>query len=892
MAETQHKLDPIAGPDGGDKGKRLAKHWQEQIKKVDAEQKAWLKRGRSIERRYRDQRNRSDEEDQRRMNMLWANVQTFFPALYGKCPVPIAERRFKDRDPVGRSAASIIERALRNDHEFDDFHNSVSSAVMDYLLPGRAVVWVRYEPQFERGISIPVYGQNDLRDDQGDIEKEREDEEEEKLEDTDDRILRESCPVDYLSWEDAYFFPAKVRIWEQVRGVGKRLYMSYDDMVDFLMQVCGCSEEKAEEIADLIPLQKDDREKRDTAEGRATTDKRDDKAQWFEIWDMDRREVVWIADGCDFVIQRMDDPLGLENFFPVPRPLIANATNTTIVPVPDYIQYQDQARQIDELTQRISQLAKACKIAGLYDASVDELVRLLDESVENELLPVDNWRALSEKLNAQGGSPIWLLPIEQIVMALKELVEIRKMAIEDMDRITGLTDVMRGVTTDNRETLGKGKLNNNNGKTRLRQRQDDVADFCRDIIRIQAEIMCLHFSDDSLIDASGALYEEGLGVEDVMEIGTPSPQPMPGAAPSAGTSPQPGGLPALPPPGGERTPPPGGNVVPMRPGMPTPPMAPMPPPPDPYEEAIQRIAKAITLLRKDYQRGFRIDIETDSTIVGDEEADKQSRVEFIGMLGGMMKEALPMIQAQPTAAPLLIKAAQFAARGFRVGRDLESALEEFGDQIEKEVKAAQGQPKPPSPEMIKAQADAKRADTEAQKIGFEGQKAQAEMQSKQADAKNEMVKLHSEIQMKQAEIKIKEYELEIAKIKAMAEVQKAHIERETFQQDMVDRSQDRQMKGEAHQMAMAGQHQAMQHADQNMSLEHHKAGMEGEKHARDGEKHQREGESHNQEIRHKEHEHRVGAERDTKMDEVLTHLKAPKKVVRDKDGRISGLAAG
>src|SRR4029077_2495106 len=107
------------------------------------------------------------------------------------------------------------------------------------------------------------------------------------------------------------------------------------------------------------------------------------------------KAVFWIGDGYDYLMDRKDDPLKLENFFPCPRPLFANQTTGTLVPVPDYLEYQDQAIQIDELTQRISMLAKACKVAGVYNAAATEVKRLLDESVENELIPVDDWAAFA-----------------------------------------------------------------------------------------------------------------------------------------------------------------------------------------------------------------------------------------------------------------------------------------------------------------------------------------------------------------------------------------------------------------------------------------------------------------------------------------------------------------
>ena len=86
--------------------------------------------------RYRDERYRvSNEDGARRYSSYGLNVEILKPALYGRVPIPIAERRFKDKDPTGRGAAQIIERALRNEVEICGYHEAMGQAVNDYLLP-------------------------------------------------------------------------------------------------------------------------------------------------------------------------------------------------------------------------------------------------------------------------------------------------------------------------------------------------------------------------------------------------------------------------------------------------------------------------------------------------------------------------------------------------------------------------------------------------------------------------------------------------------------------------------------------------------------------------------------------------------------------------------------
>src|ERR1700761_255918 len=91
-----------------------AAHWHKEIEQCESDRRDWLEKSRNIIQRFRDERADKDNTTAtRRMNLLWSNVQTLAPAVYGRMPEPIAERRYKDKDPVGRAASMILERALR-----------------------------------------------------------------------------------------------------------------------------------------------------------------------------------------------------------------------------------------------------------------------------------------------------------------------------------------------------------------------------------------------------------------------------------------------------------------------------------------------------------------------------------------------------------------------------------------------------------------------------------------------------------------------------------------------------------------------------------------------------------------------------------------------------------
>jgi len=51
--------------------------------------------------------------------------------------------------------------------------------------------------------------------------------------------------------------------------------------------------------------------------------------------------VIWIAKNFPKELDRKDDPLGLTEFFPCPMPLFATVTTGSLIPVPDYCEYQE-----------------------------------------------------------------------------------------------------------------------------------------------------------------------------------------------------------------------------------------------------------------------------------------------------------------------------------------------------------------------------------------------------------------------------------------------------------------------------------------------------------------------------------------------------------------------
>src|SRR5579862_601039 len=187
--------------------------WRAEIDLYERTMAKWLQSSRKLMKRYKDVRTPQDES-LTRVNILWSNVQTRLPALYARDPKPEVERRFKDRDPIGRQVAEILERALDFTlQHVNPFGEVMRQVVLDYELPGRGTVWVRYVPKL-RPVSKPETedggSSGGLRDSDGEDMDSREaqspqpDEpiEQATAEEDEEELHDEETLIDYVMWED------------------------------------------------------------------------------------------------------------------------------------------------------------------------------------------------------------------------------------------------------------------------------------------------------------------------------------------------------------------------------------------------------------------------------------------------------------------------------------------------------------------------------------------------------------------------------------------------------------------------------------------------------------------------------------------------------------------
>jgi hypothetical protein len=709
--------------------------WVKEIELYESKASEWETKAKKILRRYKDERN-AREGKESRYNVLWSNIQTLLPALYAKNPKPDFQRRFLDADPIGRVACQVLERATAFTLDKEDFFLTARQCVTDRLLPGRGTVWIRYVPHFAEGGEGMLGNEGPTIDDDADANEAPDVPQTASSGEPIVDVEYEEVDIDYVHWSD--FGHTIARTWQEVRAVWRICYLTRPELVKRF----GADKGKR------VPLDY----KPEDLKGQEVTEYQQ-KARIYEIWDKTTKKVIWLSKGMMFeTLDERDDMLGLEGFFPCPRPMLPNHANDTVIPVPDYAMYQDQANQLDDLTSRAKLLADALRVVGVYDSSTPGLQQLLSGGYENRLVPVDSWAAFAEKGGMKGA--VELLPMDMIAQTLLSLYDTREKVKQDLYEITGMADIIRG-STDPDETYGAQKIKSNWASIRLVDMQAEVQRFARDVVVLVAEVLANQFDIKTLAEISGyplMTAQEKEIAQMIQKLGGTLPDDMEKPA---------------------------------------------------YEPTWEEVDK---LLRDSNMRHFRLDIETDSTLKMDQMQEKQDRTEFLTAIGGFLKSAEG---ADPAMMPLLGQMLMFAVRAFPVGKQMESCLQETVDALEKRAKQAQDNPQP-NPEQVKAQtqiqiaqgkqqgdmqAEQMRGQIEMQKLAMQRQnderKAQldawvAEMQQRaqaqqaaqeqQLEAQRNAMQMHNDMQMERMKMMFEgQMKLLLAKIDAATKIETAEI---------------------------------------------------------------------------------------------------------------------
>lgn len=707
------------GSDGAAEDEALPKAedataWLRVIEQAEKVFEAYQDKADNIDELYGDLEKLGNINRDRDFQLFWANIQVLAPSIYARPPVPVVVPKFSDNKPVLETTSEVLERCTVVSFDLSAINEVMLGLRDDLAILSRGVPWVRYE----------------------------------------NKNGKERVCIEHKDRKDFLHEPA--RQWPDVGWVAGRAWLTKDEMKARFSDTSGNAYENAE-----YSIQKDDKQN--------GADDGLKKAGVWEIWSKTENRVIWITPGVEEVLDSDEPHLNLEGFFPCPKPAYGTLRRRSLIPIPDMVYYKDQLEEIKGLTKRIHALSEAVKVKGFYPSAgeqgdaIETAMKLKDDG--KIMVPVSNWAAFGEN-----GAPIIWLPVDMIVTTITALVALRKQVIEDVYQIMGLSDIMRG-STEASETATAQSIKAQYGSVRIRDKQQELVRVARDLARISAEIIAENFSQKTIEEMcqmelptaadikkqikeieDGAKKQLEAKAKEVAEQAKSNPelaqqaQQNPDQAQAAFAQMQ-------------------EQVM------------------QQAQQQIEKLSSTVTIdqvmevLRDQRIRPFTLDIETDSTIQPDEQAEKEARNEFMGVFTQTAAALGQLVGSAPEAAPLAGAMLKFVLAPYRAGRELNGKIDAFVEALE--AKAGQPQPNPQA-EQAKAQAEA-----EAKRHDKEMELKQADFQLREQDmvfkAKAEERRNEAEMAFKTQEAQLKQ--AETAQRMQLAE-QQAQRDAQKHQQDM------------------------------------------------------------------------------------------------------------
>lgn len=711
--ETQSEVSP-----------RDASYWLGEIAAAQLRLDAWYKKAEKAQERY-DACDDNAEIPVSGLNIFWSNVETQRAAIGEDFGSPEVTRVNMPEDDGGlaRHVALVWQRSITAAVRDTNDNHDISLAVDDVFIPGRGQIWLEVDKSERGWVSAALV-----------------------------RVVYR----DYLE--------GSATRWGSVPWVARRHMFTKDE----LATECGLSEDEIAKVPLNVTLPHSDSDKPEGSAGQEQFK----RAEVFEIWTKyPKKARLYVAVGFkDKVLNYEPDPLKLKDFFPCPRPMLANGDESR-PPLTDYSRYQVQAEELDIICDRITVLTGALQRKGVHDSAFKELADL-SEIEENKTVAVENWAGLQQ---AGGLSKVveWqdILPIAQVLV---ELYKQRDTLINLIYQLSGISDLARG-HTDPDETATAQQLKQTFGSSRFRRREKDSRRFAAEGYQIKGEVIAELFPREQLQEMSGIplplqkeIDEARKQLQQIMGIQQQAEQARQQLAQLQQAQNQPGFVAPAP------------QALARLQAL-----AQTPPPNQEQIEHLSRIAqvkfsweKVAAVLQSDYRRCYSVVIETDQSAFVDQEADKAARSQFFANAMSAMQQVAPLIAGNPKNGEVFKRFVMFNLAGFKAGRSMEEGIEQALDAAIQAAQQSQGQQQP-SPDAIKLQIAQVGLQTAQVKLQTEQQRAQNAAAKSQAEAAQGQQKAAQEVQKTQAQHDQNQAKRTGQQIDNLGKVEKLEFERAT-----------------------------------------------------------------------------------------------------------------
>lgn len=699
-------------------------------------------------------------------DLFWASMEILKPAIYAKPPNIIVSTRFNDGNATAKVLAEMMERTLNSEFERGDIDQTMLDIRDDLSATNRGVAWMSYESKGGK------------------------------------RVCNEQL--------DRYdFLHEPARKWSEVGWVARCAYMTKQQMAERFRKSSGQAYEDASFNVD----------RQDVDNGASDLSM---KAEVWEVWSRADNKVYWVSENVKVFLDEDEPHLQLSKGFPCPRPAYGTKQRRSLVPVPDYVRYEGVLDQINECTIKIYDLLEQVRMFGLIPGGGDigNAIQAALNSAQSSnftLIPVSGAQFGGA---AAGGMATWW-PIEQIASTIQGLISARQQLFSDFDNLSGISDIFRG-ETDAQETLGAQQLKGQYGSVRVKDKNMELVRVARDMAVIAAEIICDNYDQKTLLEVSQMVIPTKKEIQtQISRIESEAKKELAALMDQAEEAVQQAQMQSA------------KSGEPIPPEMQQQAQAQLQQAQQAivakYGPQLKQLQDAVTIddvmaMMKDKKtRGLIIDVETDSTILIDEQAEKSSRAEFLNAFAGASQAIAPLIQAGEEGAKLAGAILKFSLQPYNANREIDSLIDDFVEkgaasagqaandtsQLELQKATEQANATIAQAELQKAQAATARVQADAALKNIDLQRKVQEMQIQaQKDAFNaqmEQERFRKEIAETQAKIQLMEAQTAEILASIGLDVRKQNLDEYTAAQDVKQKQTDTMLnavgQARSHQIA-------------------------------------------------------------------------------------------
>jgi predicted regulator of Ras-like GTPase activity (Roadblock/LC7/MglB family) len=384
-----------------------------------------------------------------RLNIFYSNIETLNSIICPVIPQIIVQKKPAKQDVMNLQerkfytlCCEAMEKLLT--YYIDNISmRDYQKFKYDWLITGRGVLWVTYRDLEERG------------------------------------TIKKSISIERVAWND-YAQDPKTQ-WADVKWVARRFYLNRGEFRTNFPDI-PIKDVSFANYKNLLDYENDGIDFNLNATG-------DKFTEVWELWDKDTKHAMFLSRYYGKkMLKYIHVPEIREHFLPTPEPILSVENNMNLRPRSEMWGYLHELDALSRAAHRQDQLVDSMQAKGFVSSSMTDLAQKINEISEGYITTVNG-------LPANIQTPIHYVDNQAKQQTIAGLSEYQQKLMDNIYKVTGLTEVMRNVSME--ETATQSRYRSKFGSMRLQMKQRLFANYMKQVYAIAAASVCRNFDAET-----------------------------------------------------------------------------------------------------------------------------------------------------------------------------------------------------------------------------------------------------------------------------------------------------------------------------------------------------------------------------------------------------------